>query len=66
MSWFEDLLIATGSIVDSETKSINKRKQVIDKSLKKVQKGTFIQKSCKFRLTKVLPHISVFDVVIQC
>ena len=47
MSWFEDLLIAAGSIADSETKNINKRKQVVDKSLKKVQKGTFMQKSDK-------------------
>ena len=47
MSWFEDLLIAAGSIADSETKNINKRKQVVDKSLKKVQKGTFMQKPDK-------------------
>jgi len=47
MSWFEDLLIAAGSIADSETKNINKRKQVVDKSLKKVQKGTFLQKPDK-------------------
>ena len=47
MSWFEELLISTGSIADSETKNINKRKQVVDKSLKKAQKGTFLQKPDK-------------------
>jgi len=47
MPWFEDFLIAAGSIADSETKKINKRKQVVDKSLKKAQKGTFLQKPDK-------------------
>ena len=47
MSWFEELLISTGSIADSETKNINKRKQVVDKSLKKAQKGAFMQKPDK-------------------
>ena len=47
MSWFEDFLIAAGSIADSETKSINKRKQDVDKNLKKVQKGSLFQKPDK-------------------
>ena len=47
MSWFEDFLIATGSIADGETKNINKRKQTVDKSLKKAQKGSILQKPDK-------------------
>jgi len=47
MSWVEDFLIATASIADTETKNMNKRKQVVDKNLKKVQKGSFLQKPDK-------------------
>ena len=43
MSWWEDLLIATGSIADSETSGINKRKHAVDKSLKKATKGSLFQ-----------------------
>ena len=38
MSWWEDLLIASGSIADSEQKNLNKRKQAADKNLKQVTK----------------------------
>ena len=47
MSWVEDFLIATASIADTETKNMNKRKQMVDKNLKKVQKGSFLQKPDK-------------------
>ena len=43
MSWWEDLLIAAGSIADTETKGIDKRKQAVDKSLKKATKGSLFQ-----------------------
>ena len=43
MSWWEDLLIAAGSIADSETNGINKRKEAVDKSLKKATKGSLFQ-----------------------
>lgn len=47
MSWVEDFLIAAASIADTETISMNKRKQVVDKNLKKVQKGSFLKKPDK-------------------
>ena len=38
MSWWEDFFIAAGSIADDDKKNIDKRKQTINKSLRKVQK----------------------------
>jgi len=47
MSWWEDFLIATGSIADSEQKNLNKRKQKADKDLKQIVKSNKELKSEK-------------------
>ena len=61
MSWFEDFLIAAGSIADTETKGINKRKQAVDKSLKKATKGSLFQVPDKNLKKEVKKHNADYD-----
>jgi len=52
MSWYEDFLIAVGSIEDDKIKKTSKRKHAVNKNVKKAQKDSFFDKLDK-RLSEV-------------